>query len=320
MATPPIPTFLTSVGLAKETTWGTGVAPTTADQFVPLDSAPKQDDGIESIYDDGYRSRASQHQGYQQGNASSKFSFGSQWYPDVCGNWLMGIMGSDGWAGGSPTTHPFSVLNTALPPSYTVQDYYGIAGTHSRSYTGLYFDTVTMSGTDKGPLKATVSLSGGKRGILVTKPSSTYTTAQPFLTWQGALTLNSVLSAKLVSYDLTLKRVVQPIPAMGSQDPSAAGSFAFTASGKMVFEATDDTEYLLYSTTAQAAFPSVIVFTSGTNTLTVTMTKTQFETPTNFDRSTAYLKTSASFQGIDNATDGGACAIIVVGGKSGSAY
>src|SRR5437868_4567655 len=107
MATP-LQTFVTSTGLAKETTWGTAVAPTTADQFIPIIN-PKLEDIVESIFDDGLRSRASQHQSYQQGFRQSKFSFESQWFPDVCGNWLLGIMGSDGWASG--TTHPFTVLN-----------------------------------------------------------------------------------------------------------------------------------------------------------------------------------------------------------------
>lgn len=313
----PLQTALTSVGLAKETTWGTGVAPTTADQFVPIMN-PKLEDIIESIYDDNYRSRISQHQGFQQGFRQGKYSFESQWFPDVCGNWLMGIMGTDGWA--SSTTHPFTVLNTALPPSYTVQDFYGQSGTKTRSLTGMYFDTVTLSGSDKGPLKATVSLMGGKASVAVAKPTSAYTVAQPFLTWQGALTLNSVANAKLISYDLTLKRNVLPILAMGAQDPSAALSAQFTASGKMVFETNDDTEYLLYSTTAQAAFPISVVFTSGSNTLTIVMTTAQFETPTQFDRGSPFVKTSVSFQGIDNSTDGGACKITLVGGKSGAAY
>jgi hypothetical protein len=313
----PLQTFVTAVGVAKETVWGTAVAPTTADQFIPIIN-PKLEDIIESIYDDGFRSRASQHQGYQQGFRQSKYSFESQWFPDVCGNWLLGIMGTDGWASG--TTHPFTVLNTALPPSYTVQDFYGISGTNTRSLAGLYFDTVTMSGTDKGPLKATVSLMGGKASTLVAKPTSVYTTANPFLTWQGALTLNSIANLKIISYDLTLKRNVLPILAMGVQDPSAALSAQFTASGKMVFEAADDTEYLLYSATAQAAFPISMVFTSGANTITITMTKAQFETPTTFDRGTPFLKTSVSFQGIDNASDGGAVKITLVGGKSGAAY
>lgn len=317
MATP-LQTWLTSVGLAKETTLYTGVAPTTSDQFISILN-PKPEDVIESIMDNGYRSRASADQGYQQGFRYAKYGFESYWHPEVCGNWLMGIMGTDGWASG--TTHPFTVLNTARTPSYTVQDYYGITGTHSRSYTGMFFESVSMSGSgDKSPLKATVSLSGGKVGTLVAQPTSTYVSSKPFIPWQGALTLNSVLSTTLISIQFDLKRTITPVAAMGAQDPSDAGVGQLTATGKAVFKISSDAEYLLYSTTGQAAFPFSLVFTNGTNTLTIVMTSCQFETPTTFDRSASEVTVSASFRGIDNTTDGGACKITLVGGKSGAAY
>ena len=120
MPTPPLPSFLRQVGLAKESTWGTAVAPTTADQFVPIMNV-KYEDVVESVLDQGFRSRASQDQGYYQGFRYGKYSFDTYAYPDVAGNLLMSILGSDGWASG--TTHPLSVLNTALPPSYTIQDF-----------------------------------------------------------------------------------------------------------------------------------------------------------------------------------------------------
>lgn len=317
MANTPLLTGLTQVGLAKETTWGTGVAPTTADQFIPIVN-PKLEDVIESILDNGYRSRMSKDQGYQQGFRQSKYSFETQVYPDVCGNWFMGLFGTDGWASG--TTHPFTVLNSGLPPSYTVQDFYGVSGTHSRSLAGMYFDTLTISGSDKGPMKATVSLMGGKASALVAKPTAVYTTALAFLSWQGALTLNSVVKANLLTWDITFKRDVAAILAMGAQDPSAAFSGQLEVTGKMTFQANDDTEYLLYATTGQAAFANSMVFTSGTNTLTVQSTDTQFETPSTFDRSTPIVKTSVSFRCIDNTTDAGACKVTIVGGKSGAAY
>jgi hypothetical protein len=212
------------------------------------------------------------------------------------------------------------VLNTGLPPSYTVQDYYGITGTHSRSYAGLYFDSVAMSGTDKGPLKATVSLTGGNAPVLVAKPTAVYTTANPFRTWDGALTLNSVLSVSMIGFDFTLKRTVDPISAMGTQNPTAANATQLTATGKVTFYTTADTEYLLYETANQAAVPFSIVFTNGSNTLTIVMTSCFFESPTTFDRSSGLTKTVVSFRGIDNSTDGGACKITLVGGKSGAAY
>ena len=316
MATP-LQSWLTSVGLAKETTLYTPVAPTTSDQFISIQN-PKPEDVIETILDNGYRERGSADQGYQQGFRYAKYGFDSYWHPEVCGNWLMGIMGTDGFAAGS--THPFTVLNTGRTASYTVQDFYGFTGTHSRSYAGMFFESVSMSGSgDKSPLKATVSLSGGKVGALVAQPTSTYVTSSPFIPWQGALTLNSVSSTKLLSIQLDLKRTITPIAAMGSQDPSDCSVGQLTCTGKVVFAIADDTEYLLYSTTGQAAFPFSLVFTSGTNTLTIVMTKCQFETPTVFDRSQDYVTVSASFRGIDNTTDGGACKITLVGGK-GSAY
>jgi hypothetical protein len=168
-------------------------------------------------------------------------------------------------------------------------------------------------------MKATVTMAGGKASVLVAKPSATYTTASAFIPWQGALTLNSVLSTKVISYEIALKRTVAPTQAMGSQDPSSANSTDFEVTGKMVFQASDDTEYLLYSTTGQAAFPNSIVFTSGSNTMTILMTKCQFETPTTLDAG-PFVKTSVSFRGIDNSTDGGACKVTLVGAKSGAAY
>lgn len=316
MPTPPLPSFLRQVGVAKETTWGTAVAPTSSDQFVPIMN-PKYEDVIESVLDQGLRSRASQDQGYYQGFRYGKYSFETYAYPEVAGNLLMSILGSDGWASG--TTHPLTVLNTGLSPSYTIQDFYGISGTNSRSMAGCYADTITLSAVSGGPVKLACSYLG-KFAALVAKPTLAYTTQQPVIPWQGAATINSVANLKLIQFDLTLKRQnVEGIKALGAQDISAAFSGQLEVTGKMMFAPTDDTEYLLYSTTGQAAFPLSIVFTSGSNTITISCTKTNFETPTTLDMA-PYLKTNVSFRAWDNATDAGATKITVVGGKSGAAY
>lgn len=303
-------------GIAKEPAWGTLTAATTADQFPPVGNA-KFEEMYDPIVDDNNRSRISKTQGWQQGFRSSKYSFETHCYPDVIGNILMGMYGTDGWTAGS--THPFSVFNGGLPASYTIQDFYGIAGTHTRSMTGMYVETITITGADKGPMKASVTYAGGKFSTLVAKPTAVYTTALPFLFWNCVCTLNSIVSTKLQSWTLNLKRAVAPIPAAGAQDPSASNSADFECTGKMIFQPTDDTEYLLYVTAQQAAFPLVMAFTNGATTMTHTMTKTQFESPTTFDAG-PYVKCSVSFLGLDNATDGGASATTIVGGKSGAAY
>lgn len=307
---------LRQLSVAKEPSWATVTAGTTADQFPPITN-PKFEDVYDPVEDDNFRSRMSKVQGWQQGFRSSKYTFETHAYPDVLGNLLMSIYGTDGYTSG--VIHPFSVLNTGVPASYTLQDFYGIAGTHTRSMTGMYMDSLSISGADKGPMKVTVGYAGGKFSTLVAKPSGIYSVALPFLFWNAICTLNSVIKLNLLSWSIDLKRAVEAIPGAGSQDPSSANSTDFECTGKMMFEPSDDSEYLLYVTSQQAPFPLSMVFTNGATTLTHTMTKCQFDSPTTFD-SGPYIKTSVSFFGIDNATDQGACATTVVGGKSGSAY
>lgn len=314
-ATPPLPSFLRQVGIAKESTWGTAVAPTTADQFIPIMNA-KYEDVIDSVLIQPFVSRASLDQNFAQGFRLGKYGFETFAYPDVAGGLFMHILGVDGYAAG--TTHPLTVLNSALPASYTIQDFYGIGGSHSRSMAGSYCESIAIAAAAAGPVKLTCSYLG-KFAALVAKPTAVYTTLQPVIPWQGALTLNSALSATIIQFDMTLKRPVEGIKAMGVQDISAGFSGSLEVTGKMVFAATDDTEYLLYSTTGQAQFPLSIVFTSGANTITLQCTKVNFETPTTLDMG-PYLKTAVSFRAIDNATDSGAIKITVVGGKNGSAY
>ncbi|MGH8304872.1 MAG: phage tail tube protein [Steroidobacteraceae bacterium] len=307
---------LQAMGVAKEPTWGTPTAATTADQFPPL-TTPKWEEPVDPIEDDNFRMRVSKVQGWQQGFRQGKVSFETHAYADVVGNLAMGMYGTDGWA--SASLHPFTVNNAGEPPSYSIQMFYGIAGTHSRSFVGMYIETLSFEGTDKGPMKVKVTYAGGKASTLVVKPTTTYTTTLPWMPWQGQLTLNSVVKTNLLTWTLNLKRKVEAIPALGYQDPQSANSTDFECDGKMTFRAEDDTEYLLYNASPGVPFPAVMVFTSGSQVLTHTMTSCRFISPVSIDSGT-FLKTSATFKGIDNATDSGASSLTVAGGKSGSAY
>lgn len=307
---------LRQLSVAKEPSWATVTAGTTADQFPPITN-PKFEDVYDPVEDDNFRSRMSKVQGWQQGFRSSKYTFETHAYPDVLGNLLMSIYGTDGYTSG--VIHPFSVLNTGVPASYTLQDFYGIAGTHTRSMVGMYCDSISIAGTDKGPMKVTVGFSGGKFTTLVNKPSGVFTALAPWMFWQATCTLNSVVKTNLMSWTLDFKRAVVAIPGAGSQDPTSANSTDFECSGKMMFETTDDSEYLLFNTSLQAPFPLIMSFTSGSNVMLHTMTKCQFISPTTFDTG-PYIKTNVSFIGIDNATDGGASATQITGGKSTGAY
>lgn len=318
-ATPPFPSFLTQVGFAKETTWGTAVAPTTLDQFVPITN-PKPSDEIDTIEDTGYRSLAGKTQGYYQGFRIGKWSWEQMAYPEPIGNVFMGLLGVDGWASG--TTHPFTLLNSGLPPSYSIYDFYGVTGTNTRVQAGSYIESLAISGGATGPLKFTVTTVGkaSPGTALAAKPTAVYTTSSPFLPWQGVLTLNSVANVKLIQFDLLMKRPIDPILAAGSQDPSAANVGPLEVTGKLLFAPADETELTLYLTAQQAAFPLQMLYTSGATTLTLLMSKVNFEKPTAIERNTPYVKLNAAFRAIHNSTNTGPIAVTLVGGKSGAAY
>lgn len=318
-ATPPLPTWQTQVGLAKEGTWGTAVAPTTLDQFMPVMN-PKPADEIDTIEDTGYRGTAGKTQGYYQGFRVGKWAFEMHAFPEPIGNLFMGILGVDGFAAG--TTHPFTIRTSGLPPSYSIYDFYGITGTNTRIQAGSYMESLAISGGATGPLKFTMTTVGkaSPGTALAAKPTAVYTAAAPFLPWQGAVTLNSVLNAKLIQFDLLLKQPIDPILAAGSQDPSAANVGPLEVTGKLLFAPTDDTEQTLYLTSQQAAFPLSVVYTSGAATLTLQMSKINFEKPSVYERNTPYVKANISFRAIQNATDSGPIKVTLVGGKSGAAY
>lgn len=307
------------MGLAKETTWGTAVPPTTLDQFMPVMN-PKPSDEFDTIEDTGYRGLAGKTQGYQQGFAIGKWSWEMHAYPEPMGNIFMGLLGVDGWASGA--LHPFTLLNSGLPPSYSIYDFYGVTGTNTRSQAGSYIESLAISGGATGPLKFTVTTIGkaSPATALAAKPTAVYTTANPFLPWQGVVTLNSVINVKMLQFDLLLKRPIDPILAAGSQFASAGNSGPLEVTGKMLFAPADETELTLYVTAQQAAFPLQVVYTSGANSLTLLMSKVNFEKPSTLERTTPYVKFNTSFRAIHNSTNAGPIAVTLAGGKSGAAY
>jgi hypothetical protein len=319
MPTPPFPGFLTQVGLAKETTWGTPIAPTTLDQFMPIMN-PKPADEIDTIEDTGYRGLLGKTQGYYQGFRLGRWAWEMHAFPEPLGNIIMGLLGTDGWA--SASLHPFTALNSGLPPSYSIYDFYGVTGTNTRIQAGSYIESLALSGGVTGPLKATITTIGKSSPgtALAAKPTAVYTTAAPFLPWQGVVTLNSVANLKLIQFDLLLKRPIDMIMAAGSQDPSAGNSGSLEVTGKLSFVPSDETELALYLTAQQAAFPLNVTYTSGSNILNLNMAKINFEKATVLERTTPYVKLNASFRAIHNATDTGPIKITLTGGKTGSAY
>lgn len=294
------PVWNTQLGLAKETTWGTGVVATT---FYGINK-PKFTVKYQDITDLGFRGNASTLQGMYQGTGHTEIDLPDmQFYPDDTGHLLMAMLGVDSISGVGPYTHALTLLNSALPPSYTLTRFSGLAATSER-VTGVNFEEVTLKFVN-GSGEFTVAAKGrGKIQDTVAKPAASYSAASIFLPWQAAATIAGGGNARLIDMEVSLKRPVEQVPGMNnSQDMTAANIGPLDVTGKMTFAPVDTTEFAYYTANTQ---PSVsILFTSGTNTLTLQMTKCAFHDVTEVDPNSTYFKVAASFRAVANSTDAG---------------
>jgi hypothetical protein len=306
----PVQAWQRSVGIGKETTWGTAVAPTDG---IPINTPVLNDDPAE-ILDDGYRGDAAKDQGYYQGVWTSAFSGAIPGlYADSGGHFLMGIMGADSVTGAGPYTHAIK-LATGLPPSYTWSDFTSAtSGGQARQYPGHYFSDVSLQFTAANELLKIAPKSIGKKSAIVAKPSETYTTQAPFLGWQGALTLNSAANARMKSCTIDLKRTISMEKGSGgTQDPDFASVGQLEVTGKAQFIMVDETDMLLELNNTQPIFS--LLFTSGANTLTATMSKCAMKgTQTVAGDLLIY---DVTFRGIKNTTDAGPIQFSLVNTKS----
>lgn len=115
----PQPNWIVTVGLAKETTWGTPVSPST---FLST-NAPVFTEKQVAIFDRGLRGIRSQTQSMTFGAGHSEFNIpGQPFYSDDSGHLLMSMMGTDTLTGGVATKTGTLASATvgAVTLSYTV--------------------------------------------------------------------------------------------------------------------------------------------------------------------------------------------------------
>lgn len=296
----PAATWQLQLGLAKETTLGTAVPATT---FLPV-KTPKFIVKYATIRDDAMRGNASMDQAYYQGEGYTEVDTGDMhFYPDDSLHFLMAVLGVDTITGAGPYTHPLTLLNTGRPPSYTFQKYDSSVAT-VRQVAGVLINDVSLKFTTTNSKLILAAKGKGRIATNATKQAAAYSTAGMLLPWQAALTLAGGGNIKLLDFQLNLKRAVDLIfGAQGTQDSTDGNVGPLEVTGKMTFASADYTEYNYYLNNTQPI--TSIVFTSGANTFTIQMSKTAFEDPTDLDHGSTYLKTSASFRAIANATDAG---------------
>lgn len=295
------------LGLAKEATYGTALAPTV---FIPFNTV-KVEDEWKKVTDEGRRGVLSRDFGVFNTTRDAKVEFEGPCYPDVVGNVLLGIFGKDTVTGAAaPYTHKFQI-NNATGPSYTVTDYNVLAGTNERRYPGAAIEEVSFKFDPDTMLNVSTKMQA-KASTLVAKSTPTQSLTAPFMGWQDALKLNGVANNNLLGGEVTFKREVDLIFAgNNTQDPTKMIQGRMEATGKLTFDVDDETEFLLFLNGTQQSVELTFTITAGTLSLDFMFTKVDV-TKATVDRGSESIRVDLEFRALYNTTDAGMGAVTLI--------
>jgi hypothetical protein len=299
------------LGIAKETTRGTAVAPT---HFIPvMVNSLKPVDVVDPLYDTGLRGSMVTNYAYVQGRTRSTFDFGGSVFPDTIGFPIAAIMGSVTTSGlSAPYTHTMSVLNGSAveaqtqPLSYTLTDFYAA---NVRSYPGTQIHDFSLKFNADGLLEYDAKGTGWASATVAT-PTPSFSTILPTPVWRGTVSIGGATISNAVSGNIDVTRAVTPIYGISNtQNPYQIFTGALETTGKFTFVMENDTELTRFLNNTQPAI--VLNWSYGTGSslvqLQATITKGAYTTAV-IDRGSDFVQVSVDITGIANTTDAGASA------------
>jgi hypothetical protein len=300
------------LGVAKETTKGTPVAPTT---FIPVTASKIRPlDVIDPLFDDGLRgSMVKGNYNYVQGRVRSTFDFGGPVFADTFPWAVAGLLGSVATTGASaPYTHTVSLKNSsataadAQPTALTLTDFYATA---VRAYAGIQIHDVSLNFSAEGLLDYDAKGTGWQSATAST-PTPSFSTITPTPTWQATVSVSGSQVANAVEGSISMTRSVTPIYGISnSQNPFAIFVGGLEVKGQLKFVMETDAQLTNFLSNTQPAI--VINWTNGTGAtatqIQATLTKGAY-TAAIIDRSKDYVEVQIDLTGLANTTDAGASA------------
>jgi hypothetical protein len=296
------------IGIAKETTKGTVVAPTS---FIPVAVGKlKPVDIIDPLYDEGLRGSLVKNYAYIPGRYRSTFDFGGPVFPDTFGFPIAGLLGSVATTGASaPYTHVVSLKNASStaadtqPTSFTLTDFYA---TNVRSYAGCQIHEVGLTFSAEGLLEYDAKATGWQ-STTVSTPSPSFSTVLPTPVWQATVSIAGSAVAYTVEGSLTMTRAVTPIYGIsGTQNPYQIFLGAVETKGSFKFVMEADTELTRFLTNTQPSITLNWANGSGASATQIqaTLTKGAYTAAT-IERGKDFVEVQVTVEGIGNTTDAG---------------
>jgi hypothetical protein len=297
------------IGIAKETTKGTPVAPT--DYLLVMADSVKPVDIIDPLYDKGLRGALVENYNYIPGRTRSTFDFSSAAFPDGIGYALTGLLGACATTGASaPYTHTISLKNSltaaadAQPLSYTLTDFYAAA---VRAYPGIQFTDFSLKFNADGLLEYDAKTTGWGSASAST-PTPSFSTILPTPVWYGTVSIGGSTVSNAVSGNIDMKRPVTPVYGISNtQNPYTVFVGALETTGKFTFAMEDNTELTRFLTNTQPAI--VLNWAQGAGAsatqIQATITKGAY-TAAVIERGQDYVQISIDLNAQGNTTDAGA--------------
>lgn len=296
------------LGIAKEATKGTAVAPT---DYIPVyKDSLKPADIIDPLYDTGLRGSNVVNYAYVPGRTRSTLDFSSAAFADTIGYALAGLLGSVSTSGASaPYTHTISLKNSQSaaaddqPISYTLTDFYAAA---VRAYPGCQFHDFSLKFNADGMLEYDAKTTGFISASAST-PTPSFSTLLPTPVWQGTVSIGGSQVSTAMTGNIDLKRSVTPVYGISqTQNPFSVFLGPLETTGKITFIMEDNTELTRYLNNTQPAIVLNWAYGAGAAAVQIqaTITKGAY-TAAVIERGQDFVQVTIDLNAQGNTTDAG---------------
>jgi len=296
------------LGIAKEVTKGTVVAPT---DFIPVAKDNlKPVDLIDPLYDTGLRGSNVVNYNYIQGRSRSTFDFGGAVFADTIGYSIAGLLGSVATTGVSaPYTHTISLKNSLAseadvqPISYTLTDFYAV---DVRSYPGCQFSDFSLKFNADGMLEYDAKTTGWA-STTVADPTPTFSTVLPTPVWRGTVSIGGASVSYAMEGNIDMTRAATPIYGISNtQNPYQIFLGPLEVTGSIKFVMDNDSELLRFLNNSQPAIVLDWAYGSGATAVQISATITKGAyTAAVIERGDDFVSVTIELNGQANTTDAG---------------
>jgi hypothetical protein len=296
------------LGIAKEATKGTVVAPT---DFIPVAKDNlKPVDLVDPLYDTGLRGSNVVNYNYIQGRTRSTFDFGGAVFADTIGYSIAGLLGTVATTGASaPFTHTISLENSLTsdvdvqPISYTLTDFYAV---DVRSYPGCQFSDFSLKFNADGMLEYDAKTTGWA-STTVADPTPTFSTVLPTPVWRGTVSIAGASVATAMEGNIDMTRAATPIYGISNtQNPYQIFLGPLEVTGSIKFVMENDSQLLNFLNNSQPAISLDWAYGSGATQVQISATITKGAyTAAVIERGDDFVSVTIELNGQANTTDAG---------------